>query len=76
MYKIVLTGGGTGGHVLPNVAIIEEMLSRGYEVFYIGSRDGMEKDIIPKLGVPYYDTDTVKLSRSEPLKNIKISQKA
>ena len=72
MYKIVLTGGGTGGHVLPNVAIIEEMLSRGYEVFYIGSRDGMEKDIIPKLGVPYYDTDTVKLSRSEPLKNIKI----
>lgn len=72
MYKIVLTGGGTGGHVLPNVAIIEEMRSRGYDVYYIGSEDGMEKDIIPKLGVPYYYTDTVKLSRSEPLKNIKI----
>ena len=46
MYKIVLTGGGTGGHVLPNVAIIEEMLSRGYEVFYIGSSLEDRKSVV------------------------------
>ena len=41
--KIVLTGGGTAGHITPNIALLPELEKAGYEVFYIGSYDGMEK---------------------------------
>ena len=38
--KIVLTGGGTAGHITPNIALLPELEKAGYEVFYIGSYDG------------------------------------
>lgn len=41
--KIVLTGGGTAGHVTPNIALIPELKKAGYEISYIGSYDGIEK---------------------------------
>ena len=42
--RLVLTGGGTGGHVVPNLAVIEELKKEGEsEILYIGSKDGMEK---------------------------------
>ena len=43
MKKIVLTGGGTAGHVTPNIALIPGLISRGYEVSYVGSLNGIEK---------------------------------
>lgn len=41
--KIVLTGGGTAGHVTPNIALLPSLKEAGYEVFYIGSYTGIEK---------------------------------
>ena len=43
--RIVLTGGGTAGHITPNIALMPELKKRGYRYFYIGSYDGMEKEI-------------------------------
>ena len=53
MKKIVLTGGGTAGHVTPNIALIPELKKAGYDVHYIGSYDGIEKKLIERLGIPY-----------------------
>ena len=40
MKKIVLTGGGTAGHVTPNLALLPSLKERGYEILYIGSYNG------------------------------------
>lgn len=70
MKKIVLTGGGTGGHIYPHLAILDE-LKKYYQPFYIGSFTGMEKGIMEKL-MPYYSVSTVKFKRSFSLKNLLI----
>ena len=63
MKKIVFTGGGSAGHVLPNVAIIQELLKKGtYDVSYFGS-DGIEKELVSALKIPYYQVDCPKLYR-------------
>ena len=63
MKKIVLTGGGTAGHVTPNIAMLDRLKSEGYEVSYIGSKNGIEKKLIENLGIPYYGISTGKLRR-------------
>ena len=70
MKKIVLTGGGTAGHVTPNIALIPELKRAGYEVHYIGSYEGIEKKLIEKLGIPYYGISSGKLRRYIDLKNL------
>lgn len=45
--KIILTGGGTAGHVTPNIALIPHLKKAGYEIVYIGSYDGIEKRLSP-----------------------------
>lgn len=70
MKKIVFTGGGTAGHIYPNIALIEDL--KNYEVHYIGS-NGMEKQILknfPK--VVYHEISTVKFDRVHLLKNLSI----
>lgn len=69
MKKIILTGGGTAGHVTPNIALIPELKQRGYEIHYIGSKDGIEKKLITDLGIPYYEISTGKLRRYFDWKN-------
>ena len=69
MKKIVLTGGGTAGHVTPNIALIPKLKELGYEIHYIGSIDGIERNLIEKLGIPYYPIHTGKLRRYFSLKN-------
>ena len=54
MKKIVMTGGGTAGHVTPNIALMPALRSEGYEISYIGSYEGIEKRLIEEQGVPYY----------------------
>ncbi len=68
--KIVLTGGGTAGHVTPNMALIPYLLKRGYEVHYIGSYNGIEKSLIEGMGIPYYGIASGKLRRYLDLKNL------
>lgn len=70
MKKIVLTGGGTAGHVTPNIALLPELKKQGYEVHYIGSYEGIESKLIPELDVPYYGIASGKLRRYIDLKNI------
>ena len=69
MKKVVLTGGGTAGHVTPNIALLPELKARDYEVLYIGSYNGMEKDIIEETGLPYVGISSGKLRRYHDWKN-------
>lgn len=69
MKKIVLTGGGTAGHVTPNIALIPYLQKEGYDVYYIGSNGGMEEELIKKCGIPYYGVSSGKLRRYFDKKN-------
>lgn len=78
MKRIVLTGGGTAGHVTPNIALLPSLQREGYEVHYIGSYDGIEKNLIEELNIPYHGISSGKLRRyfdpknfSDPFKVIK-----
>ena len=62
-FKIVFTGGGSAGHVTPNIALIEHFQQQGWQAFYIGSYTGIERDIIKPLAIPYYGIATGKLRR-------------
>ena len=54
MKRIILTGGGTAGHVTPNIALIPRLLELGYDIQYIGSYQGIEKELIEPFGIPYH----------------------
>ena len=68
--KIVLTGGGTAGHVTPNIALLPRLKELGYEVSYIGSYDGIEKKLITDFDIPYYGIATGKFRRYLDIKNL------
>ncbi len=70
MKKIILTGGGTAGHVTPNIALLPGLRELGYEISYIGSYQGIEKELIEKEGIPYYPISSGKFRRYFDLKNI------
>ena len=70
MKRIVLTGGGTAGHVMPNLALIPELQKLGWEIHYIGSREGIEKELLAGAGLPYHPIATGKLRRYLSLKNL------
>ena len=69
MKKIVLTGGGTAGHVTPNIALIPELIKRNYDIHYIGSETGIEKRLIEEYDIPYYAISTGKFRRYFDVKN-------
>ena len=69
MKKIILTGGGTAGHVTPNIAMIPRLKELGYEISYIGTYNGIEKKLIEEIGIPYYGISSGKLRRYFDLKN-------
>lgn len=69
MKRIILTGGGTAGHVTPNIALIPELKKAGYDIQYIGSYDGMERKLIEDLGIPYHGISSGKLRRYLDIKN-------
>ncbi len=69
MKRIILTGGGTAGHVTPNIALMPALKEKGYDIAYIGSYHGMEREMIEKIKVPYYGISSGKLRRYFDLKN-------
>lgn len=69
MKRIILTGGGTAGHVTPNIALIPELKKRGYEIHYIGSKDGIETKLMADFDIPYYGISSGKLRRYFDVKN-------
>lgn len=69
MKKIVLTGGGSAGHVTPNIALLPSLKEAGYEITYMGSYDGIEKKLIGDFEVPYVGISTGKFRRYLDLKN-------
>ncbi len=69
MKRIVLTGGGTAGHVTPNMALIPTLKEKGYDIHYIGSYDGIEKKLIEEMDIPYHGIATGKLRRYFSLQN-------
>ena len=54
--KVVVSGGGTGGHTLPVLAVIKELqkIDSNIEIVFIGSRFGLESQLIPKIGIKFY----------------------
>ena len=62
--KIILTGGGTAGHVTPNLALLPRLRAEGYEIHYIGTAEGIEKSLVDGLeGVTYHTISAGKLRR-------------
>lgn len=68
--KIVFTGGGSAGHVMPNLALMEK-LHNSYDLYYIGTA-GMEKNLLAPLHVPYGQIATPKFVRGATVRNLSI----
>lgn len=78
MKRIVLTGGGTAGHVTPCIALLPSLRKEGYDIHYIGSYNGIERKLIEEYNIPYYGISSGKFRRyfdpknfSDPFKVIK-----
>ena len=69
MKRIILTGGGTAGHVTPNIALIPRLLELGYDIQYIGSYQEIEKELIEPFGIPYHGISSGKLRRYFSVQN-------
>ena len=69
MKRIILTGGGTAGHVTPNIALLPRLKELGYDIQYIGSYNGIEKELIEPFGIPYHGISSGKLRRYFSTKN-------
>lgn len=68
-YKIIMTGGGTAGHVTPNLALMPKLKENNFEIKYIGSNDGIEKEIITNNNIPFYGISSGKLRRYFSMQN-------
>lgn len=72
--RVVVSAGGTGGHIYPALAIINIIKKRepNSEILYIGTTDRMESTIVPELGYNYVGLDIKGLNRHNPFKNISV----
>ncbi len=71
MKTIVLTGGGTAGHVTPNLALLPSLKEDGWNIEYIGSYQGIEKELVEKENIPYHAISSGKLRRYLSVQNLK-----
>ena len=67
--RIILTGGGTAGHVLPNITLMPRLLELGFEIHYVGSQNGIERGLVEFHGIPYHGISSGKLRRYFDMKN-------
>ena len=70
MKKILLTGGGTAGHVTPNIALLPRLRESEFDISYVGTYHGIEKQLIEEQNIPYYGISSGKLRRYFDLKNL------
>lgn len=72
--RVVISAGGTGGHIYPALAIINKIKEKEKkcDILYIGTTDRMEKDIVPKLGIKYVGIEMEGINRKKPLRNIRV----
>ena len=68
--SIIFTGGGTAGHVTPNIALIKELKQQGWNIEYVGSAHGIEKEMIHNLDIPFHAVSSGKLRRYFSFKNL------
>jgi UDP-N-acetylglucosamine--N-acetylmuramyl-(pentapeptide) pyrophosphoryl-undecaprenol N-acetylglucosamine transferase len=68
--KIVLTGGGTAGHVTPNLSLLPGLLDRGYEVHYLGTSKGIERTLVTGERLSFHSIPAGKLRRYLDIRNI------
>lgn len=68
-YKIIMTGGGSAGHVTPNLALIPNLVKEGFEIQYIGTAEGIERKIISEQKIKYHIISSGKLRRYFDVKN-------
>ncbi|WP_215141757.1 undecaprenyldiphospho-muramoylpentapeptide beta-N-acetylglucosaminyltransferase [Exiguobacterium qingdaonense] len=71
--RIIVSGGGTGGHIYPALALIATLQKRhpDLQVQYVGTENGLEADLVPRAGVPFKSIQIAGLKRSLSLENIK-----
>lgn len=71
MFTIAFTGGGTGGHIYPGLAVAAYLRQRGtYRIFWIGSSKGMDREIVEKAGIKFFGVPSGKLRRYVSLQNV------
>ena len=72
--RVVISAGGTGGHIYPAIAIINKIKEKepNSEILYIGTTNRMEKDLIPELGIKYEEINVSGLKRKITLENFKV----
>ena len=68
--RILLTGGGTAGHVTPNLALLPRLQALGFDIHYIGRKSGIERDLMTQAGIPYEGISAGKLRRYLDLRNL------
>lgn len=69
MKRIILTGGGTAGHVTPNLALVPQLRKNGFEIHYIGTKNGIERELISRENIQYHCICAGKLRRYFDFKN-------
>ncbi len=70
--RFILTAGGTGGHIYPALSVLEEIKKdKNNQYLYIGTKNRMENDLIPSLGIPYEGIEIYGLSKTNMIRNVK-----
>ena len=75
--RVIISAGGTGGHIYPALAILNKIKERepNSEFLYIGTHNRMEKDIVPKKGIPFETIEIYGFNRQNLLLNFKVAYK-
>ena len=74
--KIVISGGGTAGHIYPAIAVAHELRRRGHDILFAGTPEGLEAKLVPEAGFPFTAFDVSGFNRNHPLTLVKSSVKA